>query len=61
MESTVSDEDEQGAEQATNACNHVFYKQNNGFLILYTAIKDGLTSLDKRLAVVETILEERRR
>lgn len=25
------------------------------------AIKDGLTSLDKRLAVVETILEERRR
>ena len=25
------------------------------------AIKDGLASLDKRLAVVETILEERRR
>ena len=32
-----------GAEQATDACNYVFYKQNNGFLILYTAIKDALT------------------
>lgn len=33
----------EGAEQATDACNYVFYKQNNGFLILYTAIKDMLT------------------
>lgn len=32
-----------GAEQATDACNYVFYKQNNGFLVLYTAIKDMLT------------------
>lgn len=31
------------AEQATDACNHVFYKQNNGFLVLYTALKDALT------------------
>lgn len=38
----VGPEDEEGAEQATNACNYVFYKQNNGFLILYTAIKDAL-------------------
>lgn len=38
----VGPEDEQGAEQATNACNHVFYKQNNGFLILLTAGKDAL-------------------
>jgi len=38
----TSAEDEEGAEQATNACNHVFYKQNNGFLILYTAAKDAL-------------------
>ena len=38
----IGPEDEQGAEQATNACNHVFYKQNNGFLILYTACKDAL-------------------
>ena len=31
-----------GAEQATDTCNFVFYKQNNGFLVLYTAIKDML-------------------
>ena len=31
-----------GAEQATDACNYVFYKQNNGFLTLYTAFKDAL-------------------
>ena len=35
-------EDVEGAEQATNACNYVFYKQNNGFLILYSAFKDAL-------------------
>lgn len=35
--------DVQAAEQATDACNYVFYKQNNGFLVLYTAIKDALT------------------
>lgn len=33
----------QGAEQATDACNYVFFKQNNGFLILYSAFKDALT------------------
>jgi hypothetical protein len=32
-----------GAEQATDACNYVFFKQNNGFLVLYTAFKDALT------------------
>lgn len=35
-------EDVKGAEQATDACNYVFYKQNNGFLTLYTAFKDAL-------------------
>lgn len=35
-------EDEEASKQATSACNHVFYKQNNGVLILYTWIKDGL-------------------
>lgn len=35
-------QDVAGAEQATDTCNYVFYKQNNGFLILYTAIKDAL-------------------
>ena len=35
-------EDVQGAEQATDAVNYVFHKQNNGFLNLYTAFKDAL-------------------
>jgi hypothetical protein len=38
----VGPEDEQTAKQATAACNHVFYKQNNGVLILYTWFKDAL-------------------
>lgn len=38
----VGPEDVENAEQATNACNYVFYKQNNGFMILYTAAKDAL-------------------
>lgn len=38
----VGPEDEESAEQVTNACNYVFYKQNNGFLLLYTALKDAL-------------------
>lgn len=38
----VGPEDEESAKQVTNACNYVFYKQNNGFLILYTALKDAL-------------------
>jgi hypothetical protein len=42
FEPTKADE-VKGAEQATDACNYVFYKQNNGFLVLYTAIKDALT------------------
>lgn len=39
----TSQADVKGAEQATDACNYVFYRQNNGFLVLYTAIKDMLT------------------
>lgn len=35
-------EEVQGAQQATDACNYVFYKQNNGLLVLYTAFKDAL-------------------
>lgn len=36
-------EDVKGSEQATDACNYVFFKQNNGFMVLYTAFKDALT------------------
>ncbi len=38
-----TESDVEATEQATDVCNYVFYKQNNGFLILYTAIKDALT------------------
>lgn len=51
--------DVKGAEQATDACNYIFYKQNNGFLILYTAFKDGLTVRNSatmwRKETVETV------
>ena len=42
--------DVEGAEQATDAVNYVFHKQNNGFLVLYTAFKDAL--LVKNCAVM---------
>jgi hypothetical protein len=35
-------EDEQKAKQRTELCNYVFYRQNNGFLILYEWFKDAL-------------------
>ncbi len=38
---TKSD-DAKGADEATDAANYVFYKQNNGFMVLYTAFKDAL-------------------
>lgn len=38
----VGPEDVEGAEQATEAVNYVFFKQNNGFLTLYTAFTDAL-------------------
>jgi hypothetical protein len=38
----TEEKDVKGAEQATDACNYIFYKRNNGFLVLYTAFKDAL-------------------
>lgn len=38
----VGPEDEDAAKQATDYLNYVFYKQNNGFLALYTMFKDAL-------------------
>ena len=35
-------EDVELAEQATEVCNYIFFSQNNGFLLLYEAIKDAL-------------------
>lgn len=39
-----SEEDEPQAEQETDYINHVFYSKNPGWMILYTAFKDALTS-----------------
>lgn len=38
----VGPDDEEQAEQETDYCNHVFYKENEGFLVLYTWINDAL-------------------
>lgn len=55
----AQEEDVQAAAQATDACNYVFYKQNNGFLTLYTAIHDAL--LKRNCAVMWHKKTERRR
>ncbi len=38
----VNADDEEQAAQETDVLNHVFFKKNNGFLILYTWFKDAL-------------------
>lgn len=43
--------DEQGANQATEWCNHVFYTQNEGFIILHDWFKDALL---QKLGIVKT-------
>ena len=40
----VGPEDEEAAKQETDYVNHVFYKENEGFTVLYTWFKDGLLS-----------------
>lgn len=35
-------EDDEAAKQQTEVCNYVFYRQNNGFLVLYEWFKDAL-------------------
>jgi hypothetical protein len=40
--SPAKEGDEQNAEQATQLVNHVFYKDNDGFLILHNWFKDAL-------------------
>ena len=34
--------DEEGAKQETDMVNHAFYKENSGFLIMYSFVKDAL-------------------
>jgi len=50
-------EDVAGAQQATDTCNYIFYRQNNGFVTLYTAFKDAL--LSKNCAVMWRKVTER--
>lgn len=38
--------DEEGAEQSTDYCNHVFNKENNGYRILWDATHDALLHAD---------------
>lgn len=52
----VGIEDQEAAAQAGDACNHVFYKQNNGFLVLYQWFKDALI---EKNGVVKYYYEER--
>lgn len=42
----VGKEDEDAAKQATDYANHVFYVDNDGFMILYTAFKDAFIQRD---------------
>ena len=52
--------DEQMAESATEYCNHVFFKDNEGFMILYTWIKDALIQKNGFIKVcVEEITKKR--
>lgn len=43
--------DEKAADQATDTCNYVFYRQNNGFLALYSFFKDALLQKNGYLKV----------
>lgn len=36
------EEDDEAAQQRTELCNYVFYRQNNGFLLMYEWFKDAL-------------------
>ena len=40
----VGPEDEEMARQCTDYLNHIFYKENDGFLALYSAFKDALNT-----------------
>ena len=52
----VGPEDVDASDQASDGVNHVFWKQNNGFLVLYEWFKDALISKN---GVVKYYYEER--
>lgn len=49
------EEDEEAAQQETDVVNHVFWNDNNGFMALYSMIKDALIS---KVGVVKIYWEE---
>ena len=49
-------EDVEMAQQATDYCNYVFNRQNNGFKVLYDAFKDALIS---KTGVIKHFWEEK--
>jgi len=51
-------EDEPAAEQESDICNYVFYKENPGFEILYTWFKDALL---QKNGIVKVVWEENSR
>jgi hypothetical protein len=56
-------EDVEGAAQATDYCNHIFYNDNDGFDFLHSAFKDGLVrklGIGKVWWETETKVEARR-
>lgn len=54
----VGPEDEDEAKQQTDLANHVFLKENNGFLLLTTAFKDALI---QEIGVLKATWEQSRR
>jgi hypothetical protein len=51
----IGPEDVPHAEQATDAIHHIFYKENPGFSILYSAFKDALL---RKMGIVKWWFEE---
>jgi hypothetical protein len=51
----IGPEDIAHAEQATDAIHHIFYKENNGFGVLYAAFKDALV---RKMGIVKWWYEE---
>lgn len=52
----IDDEDEERAKEETKAINHIFWRENEGFLILETWFKDALLQKD---GIVKWYIEER--
>lgn len=53
--------DEDGTKQATDTCNYVFYRQNNGFVALYSFFKDALIQKNGYLKIYYEEGEKRRK